>query len=63
MYVYILLNQDGTKEELAQVSEEVELSQLREWLNCRTVELVHSDYYQKEWGNCIVWGDEEGRFN
>lgn len=66
MYLYTLLKQDGTQEELAQVPKEVELSQLYKWLNCTTVELIPSDYYQEAWigdGDTIVWGDEEGRFN
>lgn len=66
MILYTLLKQDGTTEELAQVPKEVDLQQLYKWLNCRTVELIPSDYYQEDWfgeGDTIVWGDEEGRFN
>lgn len=66
MILYTLLKMDGTEEELAQVEKEVDLKQLYKWLNCTTVELIPSDYYQEAWfgeGDTIVWGDEEGRFN
>lgn len=63
MKLYTLLKQDGTQEELAQLPKEAELKQLYEWLNCSVVEIIPSDYYQPEWGECIVWGNEEGRFN
>lgn len=63
MYLYTLLKQDGTQEELAQLPEEATLKQLYEWLDCTTVELIPQAYYKDEWqGRAIVWGDEEGRF-
>jgi len=61
MWIYTLLNQDGTKEELAQVEKEVDIKQLYKWLNCSLVDLIPSDYYQLEWlangTEVIVWSN------
>ncbi len=62
MYHYQLLKQDGSIIDL-DYHKEWKLEQIREVLKCGTVELIPQQYYQKAWGNCTVWGDEEGRFS
>ena len=61
-YKYTLLNQDGTIKELEPCAKK-DFRELYKLLNCRTIEIIPRDYYQKEWGRCTVFGDEEGRFN
>lgn len=62
-YKYTLLKQDGTAETLGR-QEEMDLDAMRDLLNCQMIELILRDYYQEAWGkNCLVFGDEEGRFN
>lgn len=63
MFVYILLKQDGTQEELDQSQHELHFDEFHKWLNCQTIELIPQPYYQEDWGDCKVYGDEEGRFN
>lgn len=63
MYQYTLLKQDGTIDDLGQ-SPEKSLEELYEILECDLVEIIPSPYYAgKGHGKCIMWGDEEGRFN
>lgn len=62
-YKYTLLKMDGTVEELGR-QEEMDYEAMRELLSCQMIELIPRDYYQETWGkDCLVFGDEEGRFN
>jgi hypothetical protein len=58
-YKYTLLKQDGSTEDLG-VSKEKDFAELYKILNCRTIEIINSDYYE---GRATMYGDEEGRFN
>lgn len=63
LYTYTLLKQDGTTEKRVAVPKQT-LQQLYTALNCRTIEIIPSDYYKgKKWGRCVVYGDEEARFD
>ena len=61
MYQYILLKQDGTKEDLG-TSKEKPLAEIYKLLLCRTVEIIPPEYYEG-FGKCTMWGDEEARFS
>lgn len=62
LITYTLLKQDGTKEVLGE-QEEMDFEAIRELLGCHFIEIIPSDYHQKDWGKCTLYGDEEGRFN
>lgn len=63
LYQYTLLKQDGTTEDL-EPSPRKDLTELYKILNCTTVQIIPKAYYQhKNYGHCVIWGDDEGRFN
>lgn len=60
-YQYTILKQDGTKEVLEPCRKK-SLGELYRLLNCRTIEIVPSDYYKDMgFGRCTVYADENGR--
>jgi hypothetical protein len=62
LYRYTLLKQDGTTKEL-KPSPRKDLSEMYKILNCTTIEIIPKAYYQhKDYGACVIWGDEEARF-
>jgi len=61
-YKYTLLKQDGTAETLGR-ADEYDFEKIRKVLGCKYIELIPATYHQEAWGRCIVYGDEEGRFN
>lgn len=65
MYQYTIFYQDGETKDLTPCPEKRFDGKdgLYELLNCSTVELIPDAYYPKEWGKCLVWGDEEARFD
>ncbi len=63
LYQYTILKQDGTSKVLP-VSPKKDSKELYKLLNCTTIEIIPSSYYSGlNWGRCIVFGDEEGRYN
>lgn len=60
-YQYTLLSQDGSTSDLGVRTTEMELSEMRKILNCQTIELVPSIYFDRE--EVLLWGDEEARFS
>ena len=61
-YKYTLLKQDGTIKEFGR-QDEWDFKKIRKVLKCDTIELIPQDYKQHSWGRCLIYGDEEGRFN
>ena len=63
LYQYTILKQDGTKEVL-KPSKKKTLAEFYKILDCRTIQLIPSLYYKgMGYGRCLMYGDEEGRFN
>ncbi len=62
-YKYTLLKQDGTTQDLG-VSRKKEFKELYTILDCSTIAIIPSDYYNGlNYGRCTMYGDDEGRFN
>ncbi len=60
-FQYTLLKQDGSTEDLG-IRREIKFDELYKILDCRTIEIIPEQYHQRDWGECTVYGDEEGRF-
>lgn len=61
-YKYTVLRQDGRIQEL-RGSHKRDFGELYTILHCDTIEIIPDTYYPDDWGECTVYGDENGRFH